>query len=134
MNLVAIFRVAVIASLVFPVLAVSVDLLPGMVPPSVLAAVESNLKPGELFPAYAASLVLGVSAFVAAVGLLFFQKWARPLAVFTTAGSLALYPFTPAMPQSGWAALAFYLGAFVWGAALALAYFSPLSARFGPGS
>jgi hypothetical protein len=130
MSQIALFRCATLGSLFLAWLAVAVDFLPGMVPANVLAAVESNLQPGDLFPAAVASIGITVVSIAATLGLVFFQPWSRPLALVTTLASLAVYPFVPAMPQSGWASMLFYLSAFAWGVALALAYHSPLSARF----
>ena len=134
MSPVVLFRASAIGSLAFVLLAVGVDFLPGMVPENVLSAVEINLEPGQLFLVAIAGLLVGVAGFVATVGLVVFLPWSRPLAVASTVASLALYPFTPAMVQSGWASMLFYLSAFTWGIAISMAYFSQLSQRFAKGS
>ena len=132
-NEIAVFRTAVIGSLLLAWIAVAVDFIPGMVSPKLLAAAEAELQPGELFPVVVPSLLVGVAAIVATFGLAAFASWSRPLAVAATIASLALYPFVPAMPQSGWASMLFYLSAFAWGVGLAMAFFSPLAARFAKG-
>ena len=130
MNQVAYFRTAAISSFVVPWLAIAVDFIPGLVPERLFSAVEETIEPGQLFYLAIAASVAGLINFVATIGLVLFQSWSRPLALASTIASLALYPLTPAMVQSGWAGLLFFLAAFAWGVTLTLAYCSPLSGRF----
>ena len=134
MNLIALFRTAAIGSFVLPWVGGGVDSIPGVVPESLFEAVEATLKPGHRFLIAVSSLVFGAIALLATVGLVLFQPWARPLALALTVVSLPLYPFIPAMVQSGWGALFLYLSTLAWGATLAMAYFSPLSVRFAKAS
>ena len=130
MNTVAFYRTCVLGSLAFAVLGGAVDFIPGMVPEEVLPEEDPDGGVGYLLFAAIAGLGVGVASLVATVGLALFSPWSRPLALACTAASLVLYPMLPAMMQSGWASLFFYLSALAWGAALAMAYFSPLSSRF----
>ena len=134
MSPVAIFRICSIGSLVFALLTVGVDFIPGMAPGSQLLAVEETLAPGKLLFVAIFSSVVGIAGVVATVGLVLFAPWSRALALVSTAASIAVYPFSPPLVQSGLASMLFYLCAFSWGVAVSMAYFSPLSVRFAKGS
>ena len=68
--------------------------------------------------------------FAGAFGLLFFKRWARPAALYSTLIGLVLFPFTGPSLSSGLANSLNEASLLLWGAVLAVAYFSPLSERF----
>jgi len=64
------------------------------------------------------------------VALFFFRKWGRGLAGFATIIMLAMLPFLGPSLSSGIGMALMQLAATLWGAILALAYFSPLNSDF----
>ena len=65
------------------------------------------------------------------VGLFYFKRWARSLSLYST---LAGYLFAPLIGSSLYSGLESALSdgsSVLWGAVLALSYFSPVSQRFG---
>jgi len=65
------------------------------------------------------------------IGLFFFKRWARTISLITTFVGLAVAPFFGPQLSSAIAGPMFYASSIVWGAILAIAYYSPLSSRFG---
>lgn len=64
------------------------------------------------------------------VGLLWMKAWGRTIALFTTVAGLLVYPFMGPILSSALESMLFDAGNMVWGAVLAIAYFSPVAARF----
>ncbi|ATR79065.1 hypothetical protein [Moraxella osloensis] len=65
------------------------------------------------------------------IGLFYFKRWARSLSLYST---LAGYLFAPLIGSSLYSGLELALSdgsSVLWGAILALSYFSPVSQRFG---
>ncbi|GFE78082.1 hypothetical protein GCM10011487_00820 [Steroidobacter agaridevorans] len=135
MSQTAIFRFLVLASLVLAILGSLVDFfMPGLVPQELNDAYEAY-DPGEpqLWLALAMgilALVLVVGAIVGAVGLWLFKRWGRGLSFWLTASSIVTYPFLGPVLYSGWSLMLTEVGMMLWGAALAMAYFSELRLRF----
>jgi len=65
------------------------------------------------------------------VGLFFFKWWGRTLSTYSTIAGLLVYPFMSPSLSSGLESTLFEAHTLLWGALLALAYFSPVSVRFG---
>ena len=65
------------------------------------------------------------------VGLFLYKKWGRTLSLYVTAATLLISPFFGVMLSSGIESALFEASSMVWGALLALSYFSPISDRFG---
>jgi hypothetical protein len=72
-------------------------------------------------------LVLGL---VSALGLFRLWAWARVLAVIVTAAFVALTPLVGVIVDSGWVGMFSEISTLLWGAVLAAAYWSPVSAHF----
>ena len=70
------------------------------------------------------------SLIVASIGLLVLQRWVRPLAVWSTAVSVLIYPLLGALLQSGVAATLLSIATLLWGAALAMTFYSDLKSHF----
>lgn len=135
MNQTAIFRSLVLASLVLAVLGSLVDVvMPGLFPEEIDAAYEAYLtEEPSLWVALALgvfAILVFVGAIVATVGLWLFKPWSRGFSFWLTVFSMASYPFLGPILYSGWAFLLIELGMILWGAALAMAYFSELKMRF----
>jgi hypothetical protein len=124
----------VIASVLFAIGGAVIDaVLPDLVPQSVRSA-EVDATPAEFtLPLLIAgtgailTIVLGIAALV---GLLCFRRWGRVVALTVTVLASITYPFLGFVVSSGLALVAYELSSMSWGAVLAMAYFSPLSARF----
>lgn len=70
---------------------------------------------------------------VSAVGLLLFRRWARTLALYSTIFGLLLVPFLISVEfKTAISSSLTVASDLLWGAVLALAYFSPLRRRFKP--
>lgn len=74
-----------------------------------------------------ASLVVMIAGYV---GLFLFKPWGRWLSLYSSVIGLAFYPLGGAMLLSPLEALLTDASMMVWGAVLAIAYFSPVAARF----
>jgi hypothetical protein len=64
------------------------------------------------------------------IGLLYFKRWARPVSFWSTIAALLLYSFLGPSLMSGVESALLEAASAVWGAALALSYFSPVSKSF----
>jgi hypothetical protein len=73
-------------------------------------------------------LVVGL---VGLAGLFLFKGWARPLSLYSTLAGVLITPFFGASVYSGLETALFDASATVWGAILALSYFSSVGDRFG---
>lgn len=134
-NPVTVFRTLIIASLVLSLAGSIIDLIvPGLVPESLSRAYEAHTAIEAsltlIMVSAAASIGFMVLAVIATIGLLVLQPWARPLALWSSALSFLAYPILGAWLQSGVAAMLVGVGTTLWGAALAMAYFSDLKSHF----
>jgi hypothetical protein len=77
-----------------------------------------------------ALLVLFACALAGTAGLFLFRRWGRRLSTWTSILALSTYPFLGPFLHSGWGTLCIDASMMLWGAALAMAYFSPIRARF----
>ena len=75
-------------------------------------------------------LVFLALAIVSTIGLFLFKRWGRPVALWITVLSTITYPLFGATLYSGWALMLTQAAMLMWGAALAMAYFSDLRTRF----
>lgn len=134
-NQLTVFRTLIVLSLVLSLVGSFIDLLvPGLVPESLTAAYEdyamTDASMAGIMTAAALSLGLTLVAVIVAVGLLVLQRWARTLALWSTGVSFVIYPLLGAMLQSGVAVMLVDISMVLWGAALAMAYYSDLRSRF----
>ena len=105
-NQVAVFRTLLVLSIVLSIIGAFIDLIfPGLVPNYLSDAYEayaaSEASMTVIFIVGIVSLAMFVVAIVATVGLLILQRWARPLALWSTVVSFLLYPFLGTTLQSG---------------------------------
>jgi len=135
MDIVAVFRGLLVASLVTALAGAFLDLaFPALLPLVLQGAweVHSNLETGApVWLLAVSSLGLLVAFVVAVVGLFRLKAWSRQGAVVL---SLLMVPYTvilgPAL-MSGWAMALQEASSILWGAALAMSFMQPLAARFG---
>jgi len=127
------FRCTVAAAFVLPFGALAIDLLyPGLIPPALVHARDAEPLPSTYDEWWfiVTTVALGLLFVVAWVGLALFKRWSRRLALWVSVVGLGYYPLTGATVSSGLAAGLSEVSAMLWGAALAVAYFSPLRVRF----
>ena len=128
------FRALMLASLALSILAFIIDItVPALVPEGVRFAEEQywngTSTAGLVFRL---GLLLGyvIVSLVAFVGLYFFKQWARTANLVLSALLLLLAPALGHVVLSGLAQGLAEIALMLWGAVLALAYFSPISERF----
>ncbi|HQU98415.1 MAG TPA: hypothetical protein PLV19_04500 [Nitrosomonas sp.] len=132
------FRGLVLTSLVLTIAAATIDwLFPSLISQALTDAMQ-NEPPTEFienqpFLALAVFLPWLLAAVASTIGLLFFKRWARVVALYSTLIGFAFYPFFGATVSSAFASALSEASFLVWGAVLALAYFSPISERFAVG-
>lgn len=128
------FRILVALSVLLPLLASAVDLLVGAGVPDVLRAAQQELEaeilPSSIVVQSVVAVALLVVVLAAAWGLFMFRRWGRTLALVSCALAFAAWPYFGYGVYSGWALGLMELGTTVWGAAIALAYASPVAAQF----
>lgn len=130
------FRILIVCSILLGFASSLLDLLlPGLLSGELAAAIENEPLPA-LFDDQAvvvgiASVVALIAGIASTIGLFLFRHWGRSASLWLSFAALLLYPLFGATVYSGWAASLFELSSMTWGAVLALAYFSPLAARFG---
>jgi hypothetical protein len=106
-------------------------LLPNLISPSLKQMAENEpFSTGAESAWFVGFIVLGIVYFICFIGLFFFKKWARAGALYSTVMSLCLYPFFGVSVMSGWAVALDEASMVLWGAVLAIAYFSPLQSQF----
>ena len=128
-----IFRSLIIFSVLLGIASAAVDaIVPNLIPSSLTQAYENVPTPAifenPLWLAFFVALLF--MSLVSTLGLLFFKRWARMLSLYSTVLVYAIYPFSGITLASGWANALTELSATIWGAVLAIAYFSSLSERF----
>ena len=133
-RLITIFRTIIVAGLILAIAGGLIDLLfPDLVPAQINDAYEAY-SAGEAADTYLVMGVLAlfvlVVALVATVGLLLLKRWARPLAFWTTVVSTLSYPALGPYLYSGLGLMLTEASMMLWGAALAMAYFSDLRTHF----
>ncbi len=130
-----VFRTLIYASLGLGIAGHIIELsVPGLIPASIEKAYETyapftettSIALGAYF------LTLLVTVIVAAVGLLLMQRWARGLALWITVISLFSTAFMGVALYSALAMAFFDASTALWGAVLAMAYFSDVRVHFDP--
>lgn len=140
-----VFRAVIFASLAFGLAGHIVDIaIPWLIPEGLLEAYETHgpfQEPIEdtlttnamaLFALGAFAIGLLGAGVAAAVGLLLLQRWARTLALWVTIIGLGVTPFFGVVLYSSWTMALFDTSTTLWGAMLAMAYFSELKVHFDP--
>jgi len=75
--------------------------------------------------------VLVLGWLVGLVGLFRFKRWGRSLSLYSTIATILSYPFMGSSLSWGVESGLYESSGMLWGAILAIAYFSPVSSRFG---
>ena len=136
MNQPTIFRALIVASVVIGVLGACVDfLVPELLPPVLEDAYDAYATAEELsipfilaLAGFAVALVIGGVA--GTIGLFLFKSWSRQLSLWLSVLATLTYPFLGPGVYSGWATMLTETSMMLWGAVLAMAYFSEVKVRF----
>ena len=128
------FPLLIVLSVAFAAGSAAVALLfPELIPQSVSHALE-NEPLHRIFDDPFLALLLIVPFIVVAVagtvGLFFFKRWARSASLYVTILGFGLYPILGPTVISPWSGALSDASFMLWGATLAIAYFSPLRDRF----
>ena len=135
MNQLVVFRFLILASIALSLVGPWIDFfLPGLLPHGLGDAYDAYIAEepalGFVVAAGAFSLIFFVGAVVGTVGLFLLKRWSRAFSFWLTVISTMSYPFLGPALYSGWAFMVNEVAMMLWGAALAMAYFSELRVRF----
>jgi hypothetical protein len=132
------FRTIILLSLACVVASIFVNhFAPGLVPEPLRLAGESYAQ-SEADSASTLSLVFQSIAWVGLLaayivgffGMLMFKPWARSLNVALAFSSFVVWPLVGYNLASGWSQAFTDVSLLLWGGAISMAYFSPVSERF----
>lgn len=131
------FRLLLILSAILPLAAIAMAFLPGGYSQALSDAYASEPVPW-LFEKEWVALAVGLVALAVTiagfVGLFLLKRWGRALSLYVTVLCLPLYLLTGPTLASPIEAMVNDASMLVWGACLALAYFSPIGARIEAGA
>lgn len=136
MNQPTIFRALIVASVVIGGLGACVDfLVPGLLPPVLEDAYDAYAAAEELSIPLVLALVgftvaLVIGGVAGTIGLFLFKSWSRQLSLWLSVLATLTYPFLGPVVYSGWATMLTETSMMLWGAVLAMAYFSEVKVRF----
>lgn len=127
-----VLRILIVAALLLPIAAATLDMLaPGLLPPELAAYSESQAEePVGVAVSGILLLALVVPLLASVVGLWLFKPWARWLYTAVTAAAFLIAPFDPPWVGSSVASSLNDLAILCDGALLALIWFSDLRGRF----
>jgi O-antigen/teichoic acid export membrane protein len=128
------YRVLLLTSLVLGIVGAVFDaVFPSALPTNFAQAQEAHedsLSASVIVLAAVGGLIGLVIGVASAVGLYLFRPWAPRLALAITVLAFPLVVLLGATALSGWSMAIAELSSTLWGAVLALTYFSPLRERF----
>ena len=135
-NTSTLFRVLIVVGLSLAIVGASIDMLvPALISDELTTAYNTETELQEwsiarITAVIVLSLALLVAGIASTIGLFLFKPWSRRMALLVTLLALPLYPMLGPVLQSGWATMLIETSTTLWGAVLALAYYSDLSTRF----
>ena len=128
------FRILIMLRVAFVAAGIAVAFVPDMYSPALAFAYSNEPEPWIITSQWLslATLVpLTLLTILAIVGLFFFKHWGRALSLYgTIAITLLSASFGPSVESAIESAL-LDVSILLWGAILALAYYSPVSSMFG---
>jgi len=74
---------------------------------------------------------LVITWLIGLVGLFKFKNWGRSISLYSTVATIIVYPFMGSTLSWGFESGLYELSTMLWGAIIALSYFSSVSERFG---
>jgi len=127
------FRMLLVFYFVSLIAFFTVDFIPGVYP-ALLDELKAHLPDPEFFGMpwllFGVGVPLVFASLLGLVGLFLLKPWGRFISLYSTLISFFLYPVLGATVSSGSQAALAEISAILWGAVLACAYFSPVSAQF----
>ena len=134
-NTLTVFRVFIVASFVTAFLGATIDLfVPSLIPAELSAAYDaysSEVPSLVLIIAVGIlSVVVMVGAIASSIGMYLLKRWSRRMALWTTLLALPMYPSLGPVLYSGWAEMLLTVSVTLWGAVLAMAWYSDLHTHF----
>jgi hypothetical protein len=134
-NTLTVFRGFIVASFLTGLLGGTIDLIaPSLVPVELSTAYDAYTS--EL-PSLALIIAAGIfwvvllaGAIASSIGMFLLKRWSRRMAWWTTLLSLPMYPPLGSVLYSGWAEMLLTVSVTLWGAVLAMAWYSELRTRF----
>ena len=128
------FRDLLIAYLILSIFSVMLNqVFSALIPEDILHARHDyyeNLSALSKISALSFSLVSFMGGIVSVIGLYLFRPWAPRLAVIITILTFFIWPIQGIIVATGYSPVLSSLSTTVWGAILAIVYFSPLKERF----
>ena len=133
------FRLLIVACISTGVIAMLINLIPGAIPESLSKAEQAlqttesvNFKIGDAVYGIALlfSLLLLIAQLIGFCGMYFFKPWSRKLTFVTACISFPMAMFTGPTVLSAYAEPLVELSYNLWGAVMALAYYSSISENF----
>ena len=134
-NTLTVFRAFIVASFLTAFLGATIDLfVPSLVPAELSAAYDaytSEMPSLTLIIAVGLlSVVVMVGAIASSIGMYLLKRWSRRMALWTTLLALPMYPPLGSVLYSGWAEMLLTVSMTLWGAVLAMAWYSELRTHF----
>lgn len=133
-----IFRPIFLAANVLAILGTFMDtLIPGLIPPALHEAYKASFATApfsnaQALLAVAFILVFFVGGIIVDIGLYLYKPWGRRYSLWLSLAALLVYPFLGDVLRSSWANAFIEASMMLWGATLALAYFSDVRDKFEP--
>lgn len=130
-----VFRTMIILSLVLGLMGALIDFAGTGLLPADLSKAYEDYQPfpeSQWIVFGILALLVFVAGLVGAIGLLMLARWARALSFWLTLATTVGTVFLGATLYSGPAKALLDISMGLWGAALAMAYFSELKVHFGP--
>jgi len=129
------FRLFVVLSVILGLAGACVDsFFTNLVSSSLVKALESEPSLGVVdehpFISLAILLPWLVAALAGVVGIFLFKRWGRTLSLYSTVFGFFITPFLGSFAGSGLSSGLDEASFTLWGVALAMSYFSPVSERF----
>ncbi|MDQ1921319.1 hypothetical protein [Massilia pseudoviolaceinigra] len=104
-----------------------------LIPPAMQAAWEAEPHSSDVanFPLSLSILLpLAIGSFAGVIGMFTFKSWARSFSLYFTVAIIIVLPFSGPWLFSWLDYILVEITAMVWGAVMALAYYSPVSSQF----
>lgn len=135
MKQVTIFRLMIVVGFCLAITGAFLDMVvPGIVPPVLEDAYDAysaeEPEPAHLLLLGVLLLLVFIAGLASTIGLFFLKPWSRRVALWVTVLAVVIYPFFGASVCSGWASMLIDSSSMLWGAVLAMAFFSELKVHF----
>lgn len=128
------YQLLLVGSMVVALVGFALDLALASALPQQLLAYREELAVADLGAADVVFLIIAIPLVMVGIygwlALLLFWRWARPVSLWSVVGLSLLLPLAGPTVESGWATSLYGVSFAIWGAALGIAYFSPIAEYF----